>query len=125
MADIRMRNFLRNPISAIIDSRSKKTECSNHSLEIILMKYAILASLMMFSVYASANSDVKGDVAQAVPEQYNYSEHLDIAKVIDITTASNSVSPCAPVDAHMVYVDHNGVTHDLQYKMLGGDCQSG
>ena len=125
MASIRSRNFLSKLIGVIIDPRSKKTESSNQSLGIILMKYAILASLMMFSVYASANSDVKGDVAQAVPEQYNYSEHLDIAKVINITTASDSVNSCAPVDAHMVYMDHNGVTHDLQYKMLGGDCQSG
>jgi len=48
------------------------------------MKYAMLASLMMFSVYASAHDGANNNASAPEPERYNYSEHLDIAKVIDI-----------------------------------------
>ncbi len=89
------------------------------------MKYAMLASLMMFSVYASAHDGANNNASAPEPEQYNYSEPLDIAKVIDITTAEDTNNACGPVDAHMVYVDHKGITHDLQYKILGGACQNG
>ncbi|QJI40094.1 DUF2790 domain-containing protein [Pseudomonas sp. ADAK2] len=91
------------------------------------MKYAMLASLMMFSVYASAHDGAHSTASAPEPEQYNYSEseRLDIAKVIDITTVEDTQNACGPVDAHMVYVDHKGTTHDLQYKILGGACQNG
>lgn len=85
----------------------------------------MLASLMMFSVYASAHDGANNNASAPEPEQYNYSEHLDIAKVIHITTAEDTNNACGPVDAHMVYVDHKGITHDLQYKILGGACQNG
>ncbi len=89
------------------------------------MKYAMLASLMMFSVYASAQDGAHNTAAAPEPEQYNYAEHLDIAKVIDITTVEDTQNVCGPVGAHMVYVDHKGVTHDLQYKILSSACQNG
>jgi hypothetical protein len=94
-------------------------------LEDTLIKYAIFASLMIFSVYASAHDGAHNTASTPEPEQYNYSEHLDIAKVIDITTIEDTQNACGPVDAHMVYVDHNGKTHDLQYKILGSACQNG
>jgi hypothetical protein len=94
-------------------------------LEDTLMKYAMLASLMMLSVYASAHDGAHNTASAAEPEQYNYSEHLDIAKVINITTVEDTQNACGPVDAHIVYVDHKGTTHDLQYKILGGACQNG
>ena len=89
------------------------------------MKYAMLASLMMFSVYASAQSASNVKAATPEPEHYNYSEHMDIAKVINITTAEDTNNACGPVDAHMVYVDHKGATHDLQYKIFGSACLNG
>lgn len=89
------------------------------------MKYAMLTSLMMFSVYASAHDGTNNNASTPEPEQYNYSEHLDIAKVIDITTVEATNNVCGPVDAHMVYVDHKGITHDLQYIILGSACQNG
>lgn len=89
------------------------------------MKHAMLASLMMFSVYASAHDGAHNTTSAPKPEQYNYSEHLDIAKVIDINTVEDKNNACGPVDAHMVYVDHKGITHDLQYKILSSACQDG
>jgi len=86
------------------------------------MKYATLASLMMFSVYASAHDGANSTASTPEPEQYNYSEHLDIAKVIDITPVEDA---CGLVDAHMLYVDYKGIAHDLQYKVLGSSCQNG
>ena len=93
-------------------------------LEDRLMKYAMLASLMMVSVYASAHDGAHDTTTAPKPEQYNYSERLDIAKVIDITTVEDTTNACAPVDAHMVYVDHKGITHNLQFKTLSA-CQNG
>jgi hypothetical protein len=89
------------------------------------MKYALFAALSIFSAFASANGTVN-DAAQPVPQsvQYNYSEHLDIAKVISMTSADDAATACGPIAAHMVYVDHKGVTHNLQYTRLGDGCQS-
>jgi hypothetical protein len=87
------------------------------------MKYALFAALSIFSAFASANSDVSESAPAAV--EYNYSQHLDIAKVVSMTTASNIATECGPVEAHMVYVDSKGVTHNLEYTRLGDGCQNG
>lgn len=91
------------------------------------MKYVMFAILSMFSVFASANGNVSTTDAQTVPQavEYNYSQTLDVAKVIDMTTASDAATECGPVEAHMIYIDHKGVTHNLEYTRLGDGCQNG
>jgi len=90
------------------------------------MKYALFAALSLFSAFAAAN-----DAANAAPEsvppamEYNYSQHLDIAKVISLTSDANLSTACGPVESHMVYVDSKGVTHNLAYTRLGEGCQNG
>ncbi|RJX78903.1 DUF2790 domain-containing protein [Pseudomonas sp. LS-2] len=90
------------------------------------MKYALFAALTMFSALASANGNVSpvSDSTPA-PVEYNYSQHLDIAKVISVTSANDAATECGPVEAHMVYVDSKGVTHNLEYTRLGDGCQNG
>ncbi|WP_065835693.1 DUF2790 domain-containing protein [Pseudomonas syringae] len=89
--------------------------------------YAMFAALSLFSVFASANGQVPNanNAAQQTPQavQYNYSQHLDIAKVIQITPANDNI--CGQVDAHMIYLDSQGVRHNLEYTREGNGCQNG
>jgi hypothetical protein len=91
------------------------------------MKYAMFAALSLFSLFASAN-DVVSPAASAAAtgqvDQYDYTQDLDIAKVVRVTSASTS-NACGPVKAKMEYVDSQGVTHHLEYTRLGEDCVSG
>lgn len=87
------------------------------------MKTSLFAALMMVSMFASANGNVTNVTAPDV-EQYTYSEHLDIDKVISMTTAQDTNKVCGLVEAHMVYVDHKGVTHDLEYTVEAYGCQN-
>ena len=56
----------------------------------------------------------------AYAESYAYGMPVDVAKVISITPAENA-DKCEVGTAHMVYVDHQGQTHELSYEQLG-DC---
>jgi hypothetical protein len=78
------------------------------------MKTAIFAALMMASVFASAKDNVT-NVPAPKAQQYTYSTHLDIAKVISMSTAEVSNDESGLAEAHMVYVDHQGVTHNVEY----------
>lgn len=87
------------------------------------MKTAIFATLMIVSAFVSANDNVTNVTAPDV-EQYKYSEHLDIDKVISMTTADDTNEVCGLVQAHMVYIDHKGVTHELEYTVEAYGCQN-
>ena len=50
---------------------------------------------------------------------YDYSQHLDIAKVIDAGTIPDV---CAVVPVKMVYEDSQGQRHTLQYQVMGKGC---
>jgi hypothetical protein len=78
------------------------------------MKTPLFAALMMVSAFASANDTIT-NVAAAEVEQYSYSEPLDINKVISITTAENVNPIRGTVESRMVYTDHKGVIHNLEY----------
>ncbi len=47
---------------------------------------------------------------------------LDVAKVISITPASNAAD-CQVGTAHMVYVDHQGQKHEIDYREMGNCSQ--
>ena len=55
-------------------------------------------------------------------ERYNYSQDLDIAKVVSISPIPDN--NCAVTDATMVYQDSKGVTHKLVYSVLGNGCSN-
>lgn len=91
------------------------------------MKTIILAALSLFSVMASAADTVPATAppTTAQSEEYDYSQDLDIAKVVRLSSEANTSTECGLVTAHMVYVDSKGVTHNLQYTRLGDGCQNG
>lgn len=55
-------------------------------------------------------------------ERYDYSQNLDIAKVISMSTLPNV---CEVVPATMVYEDHQGNRHTLEYRAMGEGCNQG
>ena len=65
--------------------------------------------------------DVK--VAEQIPvEHYNYSQHLDIAKVLSMSPVADV---CAVVPARMTYEDSQGHRHVLEYRVMGNGCSNG
>jgi hypothetical protein len=91
------------------------------------MKYITFAALSLFSLMASAADTTASSAPQTTvqSEEYDYSQDLDIAKVVRLTSTADSATECGLVEAHMVYVDSKGVTHNLKYSRLGDGCQSG
>lgn len=78
-----------------------------------LFKTLIAASFVMLgSQMAFAN--------QPAVEQYSYSSHLDIAKVIHMDPVPDDV--CAVVPLQMTYLDHLGQQHVMQYSVMGNGC---
>lgn len=55
-------------------------------------------------------------------EQYSYSQHLDIARVISISEVANV---CAVVPVRMTYEDSKGQKHILEYRAMGSGCSNG
>ncbi|MCD5994118.1 DUF2790 domain-containing protein [Pseudomonas sp. CDFA 602] len=84
------------------------------------MKYVMFATLSMFSLFASAATSVANADSTTPVVEYNYSQNLDIAKVISLTSASSN--ECEPVKAHMIYLDSQGVRHNLEYLRLSDIC---
>ena len=84
-----------------------------------------LLVLALSSLCATAMADeVPTDVASHnVPvEEYTYSTHLDIAKVISM---SEVPSVCEVVPARMEYEDSKGQRHILRYSVMGNGCSNG
>jgi len=90
------------------------------------MKVLAFAALSLVSVFAAAS---ELPAAQHAPltqvEQYNQHKGLDIAKVISTKTAQDPQKVDGPVQSTMVYVDHAGVTHSLDYTIMGYGRQNG
>lgn len=83
-----------------------------------------LLVLALASVCASAMADdIANTNAEQIPvEQYSYSQHLDIAKVISMSEIPNV---CEVVPARMTYEDSNGQKHILEYRVMGNGCSNG
>jgi hypothetical protein len=90
------------------------------------MKYALFAALSMFSLFASANDTAGQTAASAAKDvQYDYTQDLDIAKVVRISNANSATNACGPIKAQMEYVDSKGVSHRLEYTRLCDECDNG
>lgn len=57
--------------------------------------------------------------AQPAVEQYTYSSHPDIAKVVHQDPIPNV---CGVVPIHMTYLDHQGQQHVMEYSVMGNGC---
>ena len=58
---------------------------------------------------------------QPAVEQYSYSSHLDIAKVIHMDPVPDV---CEVVPVHMTYLDHQGQQHVMEYRVMGNGCSN-
>ncbi|WAH56083.1 DUF2790 domain-containing protein [Pseudomonas silvicola] len=91
------------------------------------MKYLIalaLSLLAAFTSFARADDAAAAKAAQSQSSYtYDYSQDLDIAKVVRMNTRAGS--QCGPVQGHMTYIDSKGVQHELNYTRLGGGCDKG
>lgn len=83
-----------------------------------------LLVLVLGSVCGAAMADeVANNGAEQIPvEQYSYSQHLDIAKVISMSEIPNV---CEVVPARMTYEDSQGHKHILEYRVMGNGCSNG
>ena len=84
------------------------------------MKYLIALALMGCSTLAAA--DELQVAQQPAVEQYTYATDLDIANVISVTPAADV---CDVVPAQMIYEDHQGQRHILEYRVMGNGCSNG
>lgn len=90
------------------------------------MKTFLFIALSFFSLFTFADDTINHAAPAEVQDgQYDYTQDLDIAKVVRISTASNAASQCGPVKAQIEYVDSKGVSHKLEYMRLGDGCQNG
>ncbi|MDD1012839.1 DUF2790 domain-containing protein [Pseudomonas rubra] len=85
------------------------------------MKNLIALALVAVSSFAMAD-EMNTAAAQPVVEQYDYSNNLDIAKVIRLSTIPNV---CEVVPATMTYEDHQGQRHTIEYRAMGDGCSNG
>jgi hypothetical protein len=70
---------------------------------LIVASFVMLGSQMAFA-------------EQPAVEQYTYSTHLDIAKVIHQDSVPDV---CGVVPLQMIYLDHQGQEHVMQYSVMG------
>ena len=87
------------------------------------MKALLVLALSSLCVTAMAG-EAPTDVAQQKPaiEEYTYSTHLDIAKVISMSEVPDV---CGVVPMKMEYDDSNGQRHILRYSIMGNGCSNG
>lgn len=88
------------------------------------MKAALLLLAMSgFCASAMAAGTPAPSSSNNLPvEQYSYSTHLDIAKIIWMSTIPRS---CDVVPARMDYLDSKGQEHLLEYQVMGNGCVDG
>ncbi|MHA6196692.1 DUF2790 domain-containing protein [Pseudomonas wadenswilerensis] len=81
------------------------------------MKALVAVALLAVSSLALAEQAPSAPV-----EQYSYGTDLDIAKVISLSKVPNV---CEVVPATMVYEDHQGQRHTIEYRVMGDGCSQG
>ncbi|QQD25912.1 DUF2790 domain-containing protein [Pseudomonas simiae] len=83
----------------------------------------VMIALFGFSSMVMAQEDPASVQVQQVPvEQYSYSTHLDVAKVISQTEVADV---CGVVPMRMTYEDSQGKRHILAYEVMGSGCSNG
>ncbi|MNJ63970.1 hypothetical protein D3C77_599010 [compost metagenome] len=81
-----------------------------------------LLVLVLGSLCGAAMAGEGKDAEQIPVEQYSYSQHLDIARVISMSEVPNV---CEVVPARMTYEDSKGQKHILEYRVMGNGCSNG
>ncbi|MGB3125333.1 MAG: DUF2790 domain-containing protein [Pseudomonas sp.] len=84
------------------------------------MRYLLIAVLSLFSTLAAAQDAPSAGANAPASQTDDYTEDLDIAKAVRNTPAASAT--CGPVRGHVVYVDSQGVRHELDYQRVGEPC---
>lgn len=84
------------------------------------MRYLFVTLLSLFSTLAAAQGAPSPGANTPVTATDDYAEDLDIAKAVRSTHAASTA--CGLVTGHVVYVDSQGVRHELNYTRLGEAC---
>ncbi|MGE8407356.1 MAG: DUF2790 domain-containing protein [Pseudomonas sp.] len=84
------------------------------------MKKLVAVALLAVSSLALADQAANG--VQPAVEHYTYNTKLDIAKVISLSKVADV---CEVVPATMVYEDHQGQRHTIEYRVMGDGCSQG
>lgn len=83
----------------------------------------VLVAIALSSLFATAAlADEAPTQAAPIVDNYTYSSHLDVAKVLSI---SNIPDVCKVVPAKMEYEDSQGQRHILNYHVMGNGCSNG
>jgi|UniRef100_B1J9F3 hypothetical protein len=83
---------------------------------------ALLALSATFASFGAVAAPGAAQPAANDSTNYEYGMPLDVAKVVSISPASN-IADCQVGTAHMVYVDHQGQTHEVNYREMGNCSQ--
>lgn len=87
------------------------------------MKAWTLLALAGVSCMALAGERPAADEQQQVNvERYEYGMELDVARVIQ---PADIPSTCGVEPVRMVYEDHQGQRHTLEYLVVGSGCSGG
>ncbi|KAB0563435.1 DUF2790 domain-containing protein [Pseudomonas sp. R11F] len=86
--------------------------------------FAVMALSSLFATAALADEAPTELASQNAPivEDYTYSTHLDVAKVLSM---SNIPEVCEVVPVKMEYEDSQGQRHILNYQVMGNGCSNG
>ncbi len=75
---------------------------------------ALSATLASFGAFAAGSATQPVEASST----YQYGMPVDVAKVVSITPDSTAAD-CEVGTSHMVYVDHQGETHEIAYQEMG------
>lgn len=89
------------------------------------MKALLVMTLSSLCATAALADEAPTELASRnapIVEDYSYSTHLDVAKVVHM---SNVPEVCRVVPVQMEYDDSQGQRHILNYHVMGGGCSNG
>ncbi|MBM7059090.1 DUF2790 domain-containing protein [Pseudomonas sp. UL073] len=75
-----------------------------------------LISFIVLALAATSSLAANDSTATGQAVQYHYGMQLDIAEVVSITPLPTG---CQVGPATMVYIDHQGQTHTVNYSVMG------
>jgi len=90
-----------------------------------VMKALVVMALSSVCATAALADEAPTELAgknAPIVEDYTYSTHLDIAKVLSM---SNVPNVCEVVPVKMEYEDSQGQRHILNYHVMGNGCSNG
>ncbi|MGH8450269.1 DUF2790 domain-containing protein [Pseudomonas sp.] len=89
------------------------------------MKALVVMALSSLCATAALADEAPTELAGKnipVVEEYTYSTHLDVAKVLSM---SEIPEVCQVVPVQMEYEDSQGQRHILKYQVMGNGCSNG